>query len=270
MDPVQRYHARSLRACRQAASASTRCSRRFRAHPRPATEPRCQSSKPSQTEDRETHSPRICSAGDYSCRAHHLASPGPVSPRGTMDPPSKPSWILFARLLDSGGAKFVPPEERIATFDQDGTLWVEHPMYTQVMYCLERVPVLAEKKPELKKIEPFKTVLSGNRKAIAKLSMKDLEKILAATLTGMSVEEFRAEVKKWLATAKHPRFDRLYTELTYQPMQEVLQYLRASGLQDLHCHRRWSGLRSRLLRADLRYPAGTSRRHRGRNQVRLR
>ncbi len=117
------------------------------------------------------------------------------------------------------------------TFDQDGTLWVEQPMYTQVMYCLERVPALVEKKPELKNVEPFKTVLSGNREAMAKLSMKDLEKILAATLTGMSVDEFSAEVKKWLATAKHPRYDRLYTELTYQPMQEVLRYLRANGFK---------------------------------------
>ena len=89
-------------------------------------------------------------------------------PRGTMGLPSKPSWILFVTTTETGGAKFVPPEERIATFDQDGTLWVEHPMYTQVMYCLERVPALAEKKPELKKIEPFKTVLSGDREAIAK------------------------------------------------------------------------------------------------------
>src|SRR5208283_1431044 len=121
------------------------------------------------------------------------------------------------------------PEDRIATFDQDGTLWVEHPMYTQVMYCLERVPALAEKKPELKNVEPFKTVLSGERKAIAKLSMKDLEKILAATLTGITVEQFNADVKKWLATAKHPRWKRSYTDLTYQPMQEVLKYLRANG-----------------------------------------
>jgi phosphoglycolate phosphatase-like HAD superfamily hydrolase len=144
--------------------------------------------------------------------------------------PARQAILDFVReTTETGGAKFVPAEERIATFDQDGTLWVEHPMYTQVMYCLERVPVLAEKKPELKKTEPFKTVLSGNREAIAKLSMKDLEKILAATLTGMSVEEFQAEVRKWLATAKHPRYGRLYTELTYQPMQEVLQYLRASG-----------------------------------------
>ena len=91
--------------------------------------------------------------------------------------------------------QFVPPEERIATFDQDGTLWVEHPMYTQVMYCLERVPAVVAAKPEFKNVEPFKTVLSGDRAAIAKLPMNDLKKILAATLTGMTVEQFQAEAK---------------------------------------------------------------------------
>jgi phosphoglycolate phosphatase-like HAD superfamily hydrolase len=146
------------------------------------------------------------------------------------DGPAKQAIVDFVReTTETGGATFVPPEERIVTFDQDGTLWVEHPMYTQVMYCFERVRVLAEKKPGLKKLEPFKTVLSGNREAIAKLSLKDLERILVAALTGMSVEEFRAEVEKWLSTAQHPRYKRLYTELTYQPMQEVLQYLRANG-----------------------------------------
>src|SRR6476660_6498962 len=146
------------------------------------------------------------------------------------DGPAKQAIMDFVReTTETGGAKFVPAEERIATFDQDGTLWVEHPIYTQDLYCLERVPEVAKKKPYLTKTEPFKTVLSGNREAIAKLSLRDLEKILAATLTGISVEDFKAEVKKWLATAKHPRYGRLYTELTYQPMQEVLQYLRASG-----------------------------------------
>ena len=102
-------------------------------------------------------------------------------------------------------------------------------MYTQVIYCLERVPAVVAKKPELKNVEPLKTVLSGNREAMAKLSMKDLEKILAATLTGMTVDEFQVEAKKWLATAKHPRWDRLYTELTYQPMLDVMRYLRENG-----------------------------------------
>ena len=130
---------------------------------------------------------------------------------------------------DQASAKFVPPEERIACFDQDGTLWVEHPIYTQVVYCLDRVPAVVEQKPALKNREPFKTILSGNREAIAKLSLHDLEEVLVATLTGMPVEVFQAEVKKWLATAKHPRWKRPYTDLTYQPMQEVLQYLRDNG-----------------------------------------
>jgi hypothetical protein len=111
----------------------------------------------------------------------------------------------------------VQPEARIATFDQDGTLWVEHPIYSQVMYCLEHVPVLVKAKPELAKVAPFSTVLQllhGDRAAMEKLTMNDLEKIAAATLTGMPVEEFNAEVKKWLAEAKDARWKRPYTELT--------------------------------------------------------
>ena len=146
------------------------------------------------------------------------------------DGPAKQAIIDFVRATtDQGSPKFVPPEERIATFDQDGTLWVEHPIYSQVVYCLDRVPAVVEQKPELKKIEPFKTVLSGNREAIAKLSLHDLEAILAATLTGMSVDAFEAEANKWLATARHPRWNKLYTELVYQPMLEVQQYLRDNG-----------------------------------------
>jgi hypothetical protein len=91
------------------------------------------------------------------------------------------------------------------------------------------VPAVVKAKPELANVEPFKTVLSGNREAMAKLSMEDIEKILAATLTGMSVDEFNAEAKKWLGEAKDPRWKRPYTELTYLPMQEVLKYLRANG-----------------------------------------
>ena len=146
------------------------------------------------------------------------------------DGPAKKAIVEFVQTTTTQGSpKFVPPAERIATFDQDGTLWVEHPMYSQVMYCLERVPAVVKAKPELANVEPFKTVLSGNREAIAKLPLQDLEKILAATLTGMSVETFNAEVKKWIEAAKDPRWKRPYTELTYQPMQEVLKYLRANG-----------------------------------------
>ena len=150
--------------------------------------------------------------------------------RSWHEGPAKQAIIEFVQATTTQGSpKFVPPAERIATFDQDGTLWVSHPMYTQVMYCLERVPAVVKAKPELAQVEPFKTVLSGNREAMAKLTMDDLFKILAATLAGMSVGEFNAEVKKWLAEAKDPRWKRPYTELTYLPMQEVLKYLRANG-----------------------------------------
>lgn len=146
--------------------------------------------------------------------------------------PAKQAILDFVRATtNQNSPKFIPPEQRIATFDQDGTLWVEHPMYTQVVYCLERVPAVVAQKPELKSREPFKTVLSGNREAIAKLSLHDLEDILAATLTGMSVEAFEAEANKWIATARHPHWNRLYTQLTYQPMQEVLQYFRNNGFR---------------------------------------
>ena len=152
-----------------------------------------------------------------------------------------PSWndgITKKTIIDfvqatttQGRPTFVQPAERIATFDQDGTLWVEKPMYTQVIYCLERVPILVKARPELADVEPFKTVMSGDREAIARMPTEDLEKILALTLTGMSVDEFRAEVSKWFDTARHPRWKRPYTELTYKPMQEVLQYLRANAFK---------------------------------------
>jgi phosphoglycolate phosphatase-like HAD superfamily hydrolase len=146
------------------------------------------------------------------------------------DGPAKQAIVEFVHATtDQASAKFVPPEQRIATFDQDGTLWVEHPVYTQVVYCLDRVPAVVKAKPELAKVEPFKTVLSGNREAIAKLSMNDLLKIVAATLTGMSVDEFYTESKRWLDTARDARWKRPYTELTYLPMIEILKYLRANG-----------------------------------------
>jgi len=148
------------------------------------------------------------------------------------DGSAKQAILDFVRAAtDRASPKFIPPEDRIATFDQDGTLWVEHPIYSQVVYCLDRVPAVVEKDPKLKDVEPFKTVLSGDREAIAKLSLHDLEKILFATLTGMSVEDFEAEAKKWLTTAKDHRWRRPYTELVYQPMLEVMQYLRANGFK---------------------------------------
>jgi phosphoglycolate phosphatase-like HAD superfamily hydrolase len=146
------------------------------------------------------------------------------------DGTAKQAIIEFVQATtDSAKPTFVPAEQRIATFDQDGTLWVEHPVYSQVVYCLDRVPDLVKAKPELKNVEPFKTVMSGDREAIGKLPMHELEKILMATLSGMTVDEFREQASQWIAAAKDPRWKRSYTELTYQPMKEVLGYLRANG-----------------------------------------
>jgi phosphoglycolate phosphatase-like HAD superfamily hydrolase len=149
------------------------------------------------------------------------------------DGAAKTAIVEFVRATTmQGSPKYVPPAERIATFDQDGTLWVSHPMYSQVMFVLDRVPAVVKAKPELAKVAPFSTVLEilkGDRAAVAKLTMSDLEKLVAATSTGMSVDEFQAEAKKWLAEARDPRWKKPYTELTYLPMQEVLRYLRANG-----------------------------------------
>ncbi len=115
------------------------------------------------------------------------------------DGPAKGAILhLVKQTTDPASPKFVPPEARIASFDQDGTTWVEHPIYTQVVYCLDRVPLVVKEKPELKDDEPFETVLSGNRESIEKLSMKDLEAILVATLSGMTVDDFEAEAAIWL------------------------------------------------------------------------
>jgi phosphoglycolate phosphatase-like HAD superfamily hydrolase len=146
------------------------------------------------------------------------------------DGAAKQAIVAFVQTTTTPGSPgFVPPAERIATFDQDGTLWVEHPMYAQLAYVLSRVPAVVKAKPALAKAEPFKTVMSGDREALAKLKPTDLVKILAATLTDMTVDDFNAEVRKWLETAKDPRWKRPYTDLSYLPMQEVLAYLRANG-----------------------------------------
>src|SRR5277367_1050951 len=134
------------------------------------------------------------------------------------DGPAKQAIVKFVHsTTDAASPNFVPVAERIATFDQDGTLWVEHPIYSQLVYCFDRVPTVVKAKPGLASVEPFKTVLSGDREAIAKLSLRDLEEIAFATLSGITVDEFDAEAKKWLAVAKDPRWKRPYTEPTYQP-----------------------------------------------------
>jgi phosphoglycolate phosphatase-like HAD superfamily hydrolase len=146
------------------------------------------------------------------------------------DGPAKQAIVKFVHATtDAASPNFVPFAERIATFDQDGTLWVEHPIYTQLVYCFDRVPDLVKAKPELAKVEPFRTVLTGDREAIAKLGLDPLLKIVAATLTGVDVDTFRDEVAKWIAEARDPRWKRPYTELVYEPQIELLKYLRSVG-----------------------------------------
>src|SRR3954467_502687 len=164
---------------------------------------------------------------------------GPGAPAQGTDP--LPSWNdgpakqaildLVHATTEAGSPDFVPPENRLATFDQDGTLRVERPVYSQVVFALDRVVALAPERPEWKKKEPFKTVLSGDRKAIEKLSLRDLEAIVSATHAGMSVEAFDATAADWAAKATDHRWRKPYTELVYQPMQEVLALLRANGFR---------------------------------------
>jgi hypothetical protein len=146
--------------------------------------------------------------------------------------PAKQAIVSFVKeVTDNTGAKYVEPKDRIATFDQDGTLWVEHPLYTQAMFALTRIHELAPQHPEWKQREPFKAVLAYDRAAMANFSESDWEAILAATHAGMTTEAFQALVRKWLATARDARFHQPYTALVYQPMLEVMDYLRANGFK---------------------------------------
>ena len=155
--------------------------------------------------------------------------------------PSLPSWndgsakqaiISFVKeATDKSSPNYVDPEDRIATFDQDGTLWVEHPLYTQAVFALDRVHALAAQHSEWSQQEPFKAVLANDRAAMARFSEADWETIVAATHAGMSTEAFQEIVEQWLAKAKDPRFHRPYTDLVYQPMLEVKELLRANGFK---------------------------------------
>ncbi len=146
------------------------------------------------------------------------------------DGPAKKAILELVRVTtEKASSKYVPPEERIATFDEDGTTWVEHPMYTEVVFSLDRLVELAPRHPEWKDKAPFKAVIEGDRAAMAKFSEKDLLEIVAVTHSGLTAEEFDKAVKEWIATAKDPRWKRPYTELVYQPMLEVMQFLRANG-----------------------------------------
>lgn len=148
------------------------------------------------------------------------------------DGPAKQSIIDFVtRVTTPGNPAFVAEPERIATFDNDGTLWVEQPLYTQLAFVLDRVKALAPQHPEWKEQEPFKSVLAGDLKAVLAGGEQALLELVMVTHAGMTPAEFQKIVKDWLATARHPRFKKPYTQCVYQPMVELLSYLRENGFK---------------------------------------
>jgi hypothetical protein len=138
---------------------------------------------------------------------------------------------FVASVTREGSANFVPVPRRIATFDNDGTLWVEQPMYTQLAFALDQVKALAPQHPEWKKKQPFKAVLDGDVKALAEAGERGLVEIVMATHANISTDDFERVVTDWLSTARHPRFKQPYTDLVYQPMLELMAYLRANGFK---------------------------------------
>lgn len=160
-------------------------------------------------------------------------------PAAAADP--LPSWNdgaaksaiidFVTRVTTAGGQDFVPSEDRIATFDNDGTLWSEQPLYVQLAFVLERVKALAPQHPKWQSEEPFRSVLAGDVKGALASGEKGLVKLIMATHAGMTTDEFDRIVAEWLATARHPKLDRRYTELVYQPMLELLAYLRQNEFE---------------------------------------
>jgi len=145
--------------------------------------------------------------------------------------PKKAIVAFVERVTKEGSSDFVPPNERIATFDNDGTLWAEQPLYFQFLFAIDRVKALAPQHPEWKTKEPFASLLKGDTKTALTGGEHAFLEIVAATHSNLTTEEFDRIVKEWLATAKHAKTGRLYTEMVYQPMLELLAYLRANGFK---------------------------------------
>jgi phosphoserine phosphatase len=152
-----------------------------------------------------------------------------------------PSWnegsakraiaAFVERVTDPASPDFIPEAERIATFDNDGTLWAEQPMYFQLAFAMDRIKALASEHPEWTDTVPFKAVLEGDMEAVAAGGEHAILELVMATHAGITTVEFERTVENWLATARHPRFERPYSDCVYQPMLELLAYLRANGIK---------------------------------------
>ncbi len=148
------------------------------------------------------------------------------------DGPAKRAIVAFVNITtDKASPKFVPPAERVATFDNDGTLWAEQPLYAQLLFAIDRIRALAPQHPEWKTKEPFASLLKGDVNTALAGGDKAMADIVMVTHAGMTTEQFEAIVRAWLAKAKHPKTGRLFTEMVYQPMLELLAYLRAKGFK---------------------------------------
>jgi len=156
---------------------------------------------------------------------------GEVLPSWSDGPPKTAIVEFVEAVTEPGGKDYVAPPERIAVFDNDGTLWIEYPTYTQLLFAFERVKELAPQHPEWKTEQPFKAVLEGDMKTVGASGMEGLMTIVLATHSGMTATEFSQEAARWLTTTQHPRFERPYAECIYQPQLELLAYLRANGFK---------------------------------------
>jgi len=172
----------------------------------------------------------LCTAIALGASPAWGAGPSDPLPSWRNTPTRKAIVSFVEAVTDPEGPRFVPPDERVVVFDQDGTLWVEHPVYTQIEFVLDRFHQLAEEQhPEWKFQEPFRSVLEGDLTAITRLDPAERKEILDLTSTGMSSAEYARLVSDWIATARHPRFDRPYTELVYEPMRELVSWLGSRG-----------------------------------------
>lgn len=164
------------------------------------------------------------------CASHHASHADPLP--SWSDGQTKASIIQFvSNVTDTRSPRFVPPDDRVATFDNDGTLWVEQPLYTQLVFAIERIKTLAPHHPEWKTTEPFKSILEGDPEAALAGGDHAIVEIIGATHAGMSSDDFARIVTDWIDTAKQPRFHRLYTQCVYQPQLELLEYLRDNGFR---------------------------------------